>query len=429
MRDLEGLKPLSLREGAHREGLDDSQIGQALKDALGGLKGRLSRVLLIPPDYTRMHSYAGPVARMLYQWLSPECRVDVLPALGTHAPVSPEEWESMYGGIPYERMLVHDWRDKIVRIGEIPGSFVSQVSGGLMDIPVPVEVSRYLLDPSYDLILSIGQVVPHEVAGMSSHMKNIFVGCGGAGMINASHMVGAVCGMESIMGREDTPVRALFDYAAGHFTAGWPLAHILSVTTAPENRVRVHGLFIGGDRKVFEDAALLSRERNVIQLDRPIRKAVVMLDGQEFKSTWVGNKAVYRTRMAIADGGELVVLAPGVSRFGEDAQVDRLIRRYGYRGREEVLRNVRENGDLQNSLSAAAHLIHGSSEGRFSVTYCVRHLSREEVEGVGYRYLPYDEAALEYAGLREGWNMPAGGGEVYYIQNPALGLWTGRDGA
>lgn len=423
MPDLLGLRPLSVTDGGRSEGLSERQVRQALKESLGGLKTKLKKVLLIPPDYTRLHSYAGVIAGILHEWLSPGCEVDILPALGTHAPVSREEWDSMYAGIPYDRMLTHHWRDRIVRLGAIPAEKVSEITGGIMDSPIPVEISQYLTDASYDLILSIGQVVPHEVAGMSSHLKNIFVGCGGAGMINASHMAGALCGMENIMGRDRTPVRALFDYAGEHFLASLPILHILTVTTVQDHKVRLHGLFIGKDRKVFEDAVALSGEKNVFRLDRPVKKMVVALDEREFKSTWVGDKAIYRTRMAIADGGDLIVLAPGVNRFGEDSEVDRLIRKYGYRGREQVIRHVRDNQDLRANLSAAAHLIHGSSEGRFSVTYCVRHLSRDEVEGVGYRYLPYDEAIGEYAGLNEGWNTGKGDEEVYYISNPALGLW------
>jgi nickel-dependent lactate racemase len=406
------------------EGLTEMQVSQAVNDMLGSLPFTLRKVLLVPPDYTRMHSYAGIIARLIWQQLEPGCRVDILPALGTHAAVSREEWETMYAGIPYERMLLHHWRDEVVRIGYIPGSFVSKISGGKMDSPIPVEINIYLLDPSYDLILSIGQVVPHEVAGMANHLKNILIGSGGSGMINASHMLGAVCGMESIMGRGRTTVRMLFDYAGEHFLKDLPLYFALTVTTALEDRVSLHGLFMGNERDIFDAAVHLSQEKNITTLDRPIHKAVVLLDEREFKSTWVGNKAVYRTRMAIADGGELFILAPGVMKFGEDGEADRLIRKYGYRGRTHILSLAEEQEDLQKSLSAAAHLIHGSSDGRFSITYCTRYLSREEVEGVGYRFLPYEEAFRRYGSLNEGWNYPEGGEEIYCIHNPAMGLWA-----
>lgn len=408
------------------DGLAGEAILRALEDALSPLKGRLKKVLLIPPDFTRLHSGAGQIAAMLYAMLAPGCVVDVLPALGTHVKMSRGEWDAMYAPIPFERMLVHNWRTDVVAVGEIEAGFVAELSEGLMNEPIPVEINRRLLDPEYDLILSIGQVVPHEVAGMANHAKNIFVGCGGARMINASHMLGALFGMERIMGRDQTPVRALFDRAAERFLQRLPLGYILTVTDAPQGQVRIRGLFAGSGRRCFEDAARLSARVNMQLLDRPIRKAVVYLDGQEFKSTWLGNKAIYRTRMAMADGGELVILAPGVEKFGEDEAVDRLIRAHGYRGRQSVLRAVKESEALRQNLSAAAHLIHGSSEGRFKVTYCAGHLTKGEVEQAGFAFLDYDEAIRRYPPqrLRAGWNSLPDGEEIFYIPNPALGLWA-----
>ena len=428
MYKLNGLRPQTLY-ARENQGIGDERVRQALTDAFGDMKSGLKKVLLIPPDFTRLHSKAGLITRLLYDWLSPDCQVDILPALGTHVPLGAEQWRMMFEGVPIERMLVHHWRDKVVKLGDIPGDFVAEVSGGLMKQPIPVEISRYLIDPSYDLIISIGQVVPHEVAGMANHAKNIFIGCGGAGIINASHMLGAVCGMESIMGRDRTPVRALLDYMAEHFTRHLPICYALTVTTAVSDDITLHGLFIGSERSAFEQAVALSQQKNIVHLDRAIGKCVVMLDEREFHSTWIGNKAVYRTRMAIRDGGELVILAPGVKRFGEDSAVDALLRKYGYRGRDFVLRAVETQEDLKSNLSAAAHLIHGSSDGRFKITYCTSLLSQEEVEGVGYAWRPLDEALREYAGLGQGWNTLPGGEEVYYIQNPALGLWMAEDRA
>ena len=418
------MKPIVLyaQDG---QGLDDKQIIRALGEFLCEKKRHLKKVLLIPPDFTRYHSNAGRITEIVYGMLSPDVHVDILPALGTHVAVSPSEWTYMFGSVPYGRMLVHNWRTDVDDIGEVPGELVNDVSEGLMDAPIPVQINRHLLDPSYDLILSIGQVVPHEVVGMANYSKNIFVGCGGSRMISSSHMLGAFYGLERIMGKDKTPVRQVLDYAEEHFIGHLPLQYILTVTDAPGGRIRTHGLFMGRQRRLFEDAVKLAQEKNIIALEKPIRKAVVLLDEKEFKSTWLGNKAVYRTRMAIADGGELVVLAPGVDKFGEDKEVDKLIRKYGYKGRDYVLEQVRQQDDLKCNLSAAAHLIHGSSDGRFSITYCTRRVTREEVEQVGYGYMPYDAAVKRYPldTLKDGYNILEDGEEIFYISNPALGLW------
>lgn len=407
--------------------LGEDKIARAVKASLADCRGSLGRVLLVVPDYTRCHSGAGRIANLYYHLLAGSCRVDLLEALGTHVPMTRQQCADMYGDIPFERFIPHDWRSDVVRLGEVPGSFVRQVSEGIMDQPIPVEVNRHLLD-GYDLILSIGQVVPHEVVGMANYTKNILVGVGGSGMINSSHMLGAFYGLERMMGRDKTPVRQVFDYAQQHFLAKLPLAYVLTVTTAPEGVIQTHALLIGSGRGCFEQAVQQAQRYNLNLIDEPFDKVVVLLDGKEFKSTWLGNKSVYRTRMAIRDGGELIVLAPGVDRFGEDPEIDGLIRKYGYCGRERVIELCGTQQDLQQNLSAAAHLIHGSSDGRFKITYCTRLLSREEVEGVCFDYLPYEEAAKRYdpQKLAYGYNTLPDGERVYYIPNPALGLWADR---
>lgn len=391
-------------------------------------RGRpVKRLLIIPPDYTRLHSGAGEITQLLYhKYTAAGAIVDILPALGTHAPMTEAEISHMYGKIPLDRFIVHRWREDVVRVGTVPAAFIREVSDGIVDTPIEAEVNRLLVDGTYDLILSVGQVVPHEVAGMANRNKNIFVGCGGSSMINGTHMLGAFYGLERIMGLDYTPVRRVFDYAEDHFLQDIPLSYILTVTDLnPEGKMQLHGVFAGRERSVFESAVALSSKINITHVDRPLKTVVVMLDEDEFKSTWLGNKAVYRSRKAIADGGDLYILAPGIQKFGEDAQIDTLIRKYGYTGREHILEILQNAPDLQQNLSAAAHLIHGSSDGRFRITYCTQKLTREDVESVGYRYMPYEEAVSLFQPdtLQNGVNHTENG-EIFYISNPALGLWS-----
>ena len=228
------------------------------------------------------------------------------------------------------------------------------------------------------------------------------------------------------MGRAENPVRNVFDYAAEHFLQHLPIVYVHTVVGRGEDGgLAVRGLYIGDDRDVFLRAAELSLKVNFEIVERQIEKAVVYLDPHEFHSTWIGNKAVYRTRMALADGAELIILAPGVHEFGEDKGIDSLIRKYGYRGTPHTLRMVDENPDLAADLSAAAHLIHGSSEGRFKITWCPGNLSREEIEGVGYGYGDLKSMLERYdpAKLNHGWNN-IGGEEFFFVANPGLGLWA-----
>lgn len=411
-------------------GISESQLAEALMASLAD-RGELRKVLLIPPDLTRMHSGAGKITALYYDLLdSRGCQADILPALGTHDAMSDDELREFFGEkIPLERFIKHNWRTDIVEVGQVPAAFVKEISEGLMDEPVSMAINKALLDPSYDLIISIGQVVPHEVAGMANYSKNVFVGCGGADTINKSHMLGAVFGMERVMGRDFSPVRKVFDYAETHFIRQLPLIYVLTVTTQAGSGIAMHGLFIGRERHLFESAVRLSQEKNLIWLDKPLRKVVAYLDEREFRSTWLGNKAIYRTRMAIADDGELLILAPGVRKFGEDADNDRLIRRFGYTGREHILELSRHEPDLIANASVAAHLIHGSSDGRFRITYAPGGLTRAETEAAGFAYLDLAESLRRYdpAKLKDGPNRMPDGEEIFFISNPALGLWISRD--
>jgi len=410
------------------EGLTKDQIREAVAFSV---KGRaLHKVLLVPPDFTRFHSNAGFLTNCYYHLLSDrKVHVDILPALGTHVAMTEAECSEMYGDIPFDKFIYHNWRTDVVKIGEIPSSYITEITEGLWKDPVGMEVNRLLMDESYDLIISIGQVVPHEVVGMANHAKNLFVGCGGKMTINQSHMIGAVFGMERMMGKDFTPVRKLFDYGMEHFLNRRPVVFALTVTTAPGGVIRTHGLFISEKRSGFEAAVALAQEKNIDFVDRGMKKCIVYLDPKEFRSTWLGNKAVYRTRMAVATGGELLVLAPGVTKFGEDAGIDKLIRKYGYCGRLNVLDLFGENEDLKANMSAAAHLIHGSSDGRFTITYAVKNITRAEIESVHFQSADYDEVVKRYppSKMVPGWNVMPDGEEVYFIPNPALGLWIDKN--
>lgn len=407
------------------DALDMQVVEEVLQEWLQTLEMPLRRVLLVPPDGTRAHSLAGPIANILYRILQP-AEVKILPALGTHVPMTQEEKERIFGAdIPPEAYIDHRWRTDVTRIGVVPGSFVEEVSEGLLDYSIAVDINREIIEGGFDLILSIGQVVPHEVVGMANYTKNIVVGCGGKEIIDKSHFLGAVYGMEKLMGRDHSPVRKVFDYAEENFLSQMPLAYILTVTETMGEETFLKGLFVGREREVFEQAVSLSQQCNLDLLDQPLQKVLVYLDPREFKSTWLGNKAVYRTRMAIADGGELIILAPGVRMFGEDPEIERLIRSFGYQHRLDVLEAVKAEPALAENLSAAAHMIHGSSDGRFKITYAVQHLTEGEVKGVHFNYLPYEQACRQYKPqeLQNGCNTILGE-EVFYISNPALGLWA-----
>jgi nickel-dependent lactate racemase len=406
---------------------------QLISESFEKIGKKLNRILIVPPDFTRFNSNAGELTEIIYDMLAPKgVKIDILPALGTHFPMTEKEIRIMFGNkIPLDCFKVHDWRNGLKKLGEVPSSLIGEWSEGKLDYSVNIEVNKILFD-GYDLILSVGQIVPHEVVGMANYSKNISVGVGGQDTINKSHFLGAVYGMERIMGRIDTPVRRLFNYGVDKFMADLPIYYILTVMQKNQatSKMEMRGLYVGKDMETFAEGAKLSQKVNLDLLDRPLKKVVVHLDHEEFKSTWLGNKSVYRTRMVMADKGELIVLAPGLREFGEDPEIDRLIRKYGYRGTPATLEAVKVHRELQNNLSAAAHLIHGSSEDRFNITYCPGPgMSIDAIRSVGFNAEKYETMSkiYDHRKLKDGFNTMPDGEEIFFISNPGLGLWALRE--
>jgi nickel-dependent lactate racemase len=402
------------------------QLNSLLTEALAKLGSR-RRVLAVPPDHSRIHSRAGDLTRYAWEYYGEHLEA-VLPALGTHYPMSSEQLTRMFGATPQRLFRVHRWRQDVETLGEVPAEYIHEQSEGKLNYAWPAQVNRLIVHGGFDLILSIGQVVPHEVIGMANYNKNILVGTGGPDGINRSHYLGAVYGMERIMGRADNPVRNVLNYASDKFLRNVPIVYVLTVIgRKADGTLAVCGLFIGDDVECFHRAAELSVKVNFETLEAPVRKAVVYLDSHEFHSTWLGNKAIYRTRMALADNAELIILAPGVSAFGEDKAIDVLIRKFGYRGTPATVQAVEKNEDLAENLGAAAHLIHGSSEGRFRIRWCPGSLSRAEIENAGYEYgdLEKMRALYDPGKLKHGYNT-VNGEEVFFIGNPGLGLWASQ---
>jgi len=466
----EGPPSLVCAIGSETTRLSDDELRQQLDTFLAAL-GPRDDVVILPPDYTRFHSQAGKLTQFVAEYynfipssremdtaatttesstLPPKCLktvlspgISILPALGTHAPMTQDEIKKMFGDALASKtpnpFLVHDWRNDVVTIGHVPAELVMKATHNMVKEPWPAQLNKFvwerrIQDPTKQprpLVLSIGQVVPHEVTGIANYNKNLFVGVGGVEAINLSHFIGAVHGMENLMGRGSNPLRDILNYASEHYLQeNLDLWYILTVmgTDDETGEIVVKGLYIGNDIECYTRACDLSIKVNFTMLDKAPKKMVVFLDPDEFHSTWLGNKAIYRTRMAIADGGELIILAPGVSRFGEDDQVDILIRKYGYVGTPMIMKAMEENEELRQNLSAVAHLIHGSTEGRFHVTWCPGKLTKEEIESVGFQYGDLDEMMKRYSGLKDGWctEETADGtrSEFYYISNPALGLWS-----
>ena len=391
------------------------------------------RVLLLPPDITRAHSGSGWIVEELYKIFTADgADVHLIPTLGQHVPHTPEQNKWMFGSVPEEKIHVHDWRSGSTVIGEVPSSFVKEVSGGKVDWAIPVSLDNFLLNGNWDLVLNVGHVVPHEVLGFANHNKNYFIGLGGKDMICASHLMAACCGIENNLGTLTTPLRMCFNKAEEDYLGFLPDAYFEVVMAYDAEGKLVHtGVYAGDDVETYLEAARASQKQNITVVP-PLKKIVAVMQGDEFYSTWVANKAIYRTRKALAQGGELLIIAPGLERFGEQPEIDAIIRKYGYSGTENVMRLYKEcpdDGDLKNFAVGTAHLIHGSSEGRFKITYAPGKMSQKDIESVCFNYADINETLKRYnpAELKNGFNTMPDGEEIYFISTPSAGLWSTAD--
>lgn len=408
----------------------EAMCQRTLDEARTRLGCDFRRVLLLPPDLTRAHSGAGWITETIYNLLPATCDIHVIPTLGQHIPHTEAENKWMFGSIPHARIHPHDWKGGITNVGTIPGDLVSETTGGIADWDIPVELNTMTVTEPWDLIINIGHVVPHEVLGFANHNKNYFIGLGGKQTICASHMAAGVYGCENNLGQLITPLRACYNWAEDQYLSHLPDLYFQVVMSRDaENRLVHTGVYVGDDLETYLMAARASREQNITVFDRPVKKIVAVMQADEFRATWVANKAVYRTRMAMADGGELLVVAPGVERFGEQPEVDALIRKYGYRPRNEILELYKQNQDMQDVGHGTAHLIHGTSDGRFTIRYAPGKLTQAEIESVGYEYADVNEVLRHYdpAKMTEGWNTMPDGEEVFFISTPSAGLWSTRE--
>lgn len=401
-----------------------------LDEAKSRLNCDFKRVLLLPPDLTRAHSGAGWITEFIYNQLPKSCDIHVIPTLGQHVPHTEAENKWMFGSIPEERIHAHDWRNGVTRMGVIPKEQVLESTHGKADWEIPVDINTMTVTEDWDLIINIGHVVPHEVLGFANHNKNYFIGLGGKETICASHLAAAVYGIENNLGNLVTPLRACYNWAEEKFFGKLPDVYFqVTMNRDAENKLVHTGVYVGDDLETYMMAARRSRAQNITVFDKPIKKMIAVMQADEFRATWVANKAVYRTRMAMADGGELLIIAPGVERFGEQPEVDTLIRKYGYCGTPQALELYKKNADMQDIAHGTAHLMHGSSEGRFDIRYAAGKLSKADIESVHYKYADLEQTLARYNPdkMKEGYNVMPDGEEVYFISTPSAGLWSTKE--
>jgi nickel-dependent lactate racemase len=416
-------------------------LAAGLEKAMGGGKD-LSRVAVISVDVTRLNGRSGDLVNYLYvQGVNIE---NIFLSLGSHEFHSRAVNRKMFGDIPESLFVNHNWND-VTEVGRFPRSYLEELCSRPLDflpeeIPVELNTAFYegMKSGRYTCCLSFGPVFPHEVVGFSNGVKNRWVGIGGRHFLDASHsMMGLGYGMENTLGVLDTPLRKLLNRATEDFIPDFDIIDVLTVLGADEDGFPcVKGFFMGDDFETHAKAAALSEKLNVDYLDEAAEDVVVYLDPDEYKSFWLGNKAVYRTGMGIARGGRLHVLAPGVRSFSDSAEQgerERLIEEVGYKGLSHVRKCLESTPGLKDNLSVAAHCVHGSplmddgGDPLFEIIYYTNpnHMPRKRVENAGFKWGDYGQVEDVSLPDSQGFHDNFGIGrskKVYFVPDPGMAL-------
>lgn len=294
--------------------LSESDAVEIISQACPAKEYKGKRVLVIVPDGTRT-APVGMVFKGLFAQIGePTAALDVLIALGTHQPMSEEaicqrlEISTAQRAAEYRKVhfFNHAWNNPaaLQNIGIIPAAEISQLSGGLFAMDVPVEVNRLLF--SYDQVIIIGPVFPHEVVGFSGGNKYLFPGVGGPEILNFFHWLGAVVTNPMIIGNKWTPVRKVVD-RAGAMVKISKLCFCMVV-----DKGGLAGLFAGTPESAWDQASDLSRQLHITYKDRAFH-TILSCAPKMYDELWTGGKCMYKLEPVLADGGELIIYAPHIT--------------------------------------------------------------------------------------------------------------------
>ena len=318
--------------------ITSSAVAEIISNACPVESCRGKRVLLLVPDATRT-APVGLMFKTLHRQIGAVTKAfDVLVALGTHPPmseeaicarleISPDERRGQYRRV---HLFNHEWDNPaaLAEIGVIPAKDISDLTGGLFSMDVPVEINRLIFD--YDQVIIAGPVFPHEVVGFSGGNKYLFPGIGGPKILNFFYWLGAVCTNPMIIGNKWTPVRKVVDRAGAMVNVD---KLCFALVVAPDKSLV--GLFAGTPEAAWNEASELSKKVHITRKPKPF-KTVLSCAPPMYEELWVAGKCMYKLEPVVADGGELVIYAPHVREIS--VTHGKLIEEVGYHCRDYFLK-------------------------------------------------------------------------------------------
>lgn len=345
-------------KGAADLALSVNDLRQIVEESLADIPTNLS-ILAVIPDTSRddnTHLIFPIIAKILQN----HSKFDALVAQGTHPPISEDEKLEKVGLKSFKgEIFDHDWNnpDKLTKIGKISVEEVSKITNGSFAQDIDLTINKLILD--YDFILILGATVPHEVAGFAGGAKYFFPGISGTELTNATHWIGALAGIENIIGRVETPTRHLIEKAADFIPK--KIINFNSVCSRDSvNQLQTHALFVGSFRDSFRKACEISWQVHIKTVNQKYKRVVAILD-KHYTELWTGGKASYKLGGVIEDGGELIIYAPHLTEIS--ITHGKAIEKFGYAPIEKVKELVANSDELSKNLCVAAHLAHVSYAG------------------------------------------------------------------
>lgn len=343
--------------------LSDAEISAFIQHSCTAFDAAGRSVLCIVPDQTR--SMPLPVVfRALCAGLLPVAKkLDFLVALGTHPPLDDAAMLRLFGLDACERremyakvgLFNHAWQDPaaLADIGRLDADEIATLSGGRLHEAVTVQINRRVIES--DLVIIAGPVFPHEVVGFSGGNKYFFPGVAGAEILHLFHWLGALITNYAINGTMETPVRAVIDRAAALIRVEKRCFcfNVLGKDT--------HGIFCGTPEEAWQPAARLSARTHIHYTGREYR-SVLAIAPPMYDELWVAGKCMYKLEPVIADGGELIIYGPHITRISETHGP--MIRRIGYHVRDYFLAQMEKFRDIPGGILAHSTHVRGAGEFR-----------------------------------------------------------------
>ncbi|MFC1840197.1 lactate racemase domain-containing protein [Thermodesulfobacteriota bacterium] len=339
--------------------LSEQDVLSILKEGLPRELVSDKRILVLTPDSTRTCPLPMMIREIAQVVGSRIAQLDFMVALGTHQPMERDEILSLYGLtdetseklLPGSRFMNHRWDlpDTLTVIGRLDEDDVEAVSGGRFRNSVDVSINRHVFD--YDLILILGPVFPHEVAGFSGGDKYLFPGVSGGDFLHFTHWLGAVVTNWGTIGIQNTPVREAITRAAGLVSVPR-----LCVSMVVKPGMELAGLYVGETAESWAAAAELSAQIHILYKDNPFN-TVLGTASPMYEEIWVAGKVMYKLEPVVADGGTLIIYGKHINRVS-DTWGDQIIR-VGYHTRDFFLKRMDQFKDIPGGVLAHSSHVRG----------------------------------------------------------------------